>query len=99
MGFRIINSTAVPADEKNVFVMPLVLVVALCIIGLFEDVINGVGRGSIAGYIFWLSLMLCGTQAMRLAEQYDIDASKVGDKPLVKPVMPPRAGQVLRQVD
>ncbi len=67
---QVIFNKAIPADQKQAYVLPLALVVLSCVVCMFEDVLSGSGKGTAIGFLFFPSLIICELYGTRLLEQY-----------------------------
>jgi hypothetical protein len=67
---QVIFSKAIPAYEKQAYVLPLALVVLSCVECMFEDVLSASGKGTLIGFLFFPSLIICELYGTRLLEQF-----------------------------
>jgi len=67
---QVIFSKAIPAYEKQAYVLPLALVVLSCVDCMFEDALSSTGRGTLIGFLFFPSLIICELYGTRLLKKY-----------------------------
>lgn len=72
---QVMFSAKVPDDEKRVYILPAVLIPAICFTQIFEDSVFGTGKGSVEGLIFFVSVFICHAYGTRLINYYERDAS------------------------
>jgi len=67
---QVIFSKAIPAYEKQAYVLPLALLVLSCVDCMFEDVLSSTGKGTLIGFLFFPSLIICELYGTRLLKKY-----------------------------
>jgi len=66
----VLLSNTIPLEEKQAYVLPVALLVLCCIDCMFEDVLSGSGKGTLIGFLFFPSLIICAVYGARLLEKF-----------------------------
>jgi O-antigen ligase len=67
---QVLDMPEIPADKKDIIILPLVLLLAMSFTQMFEDTLPGSGKGTPIDVMFYLSLFVCHVYGSSLINHY-----------------------------
>ncbi|MCP4090126.1 MAG: hypothetical protein GY746_10065 [Gammaproteobacteria bacterium] len=67
---NVLLSEFVPAEDKQVYVLPVAILLVICITGLTEDIVPENGKGNLATFMAFPLLVLCEAMGAKLLRKY-----------------------------
>jgi len=67
---QVLDMPEIPADKKDVIILPLVLVLAISFMQIFEDQLPGTGKGTPVDILLYASMVICHVYGNSLINHY-----------------------------
>lgn len=67
---QVLDMPEIPADKKDLIILPLALIIAISFTQMFEDAVPGIGKGTAMDMLFYPSLVMCHIYGTSLINYY-----------------------------
>jgi len=67
---QVLDMPEIPADKKDLIILPLALIIAISLTQIFEDAVPGIGKGTAMDALLYPSLVICHIYGTSLINYY-----------------------------
>jgi O-antigen ligase len=76
MAKKVLAMPEIPAEQKDLIILPIVLILTISFTQFFEDTLPGTGKGTPVDLIFFSSLIICQVYGSSLINKYKNDPQR-----------------------